>query len=460
MNSAMNADTAAQNVSPAEIRARAARIVSQVADQGRSLDALLPASGGSAQERGLTRSLVYGTVRWHIRLSAVLAKLSSRPPADLDPELRALLLVGLFQLLHSDIAAHAVVAETVEAARALKQPKAAGFVNAILRRCQREAASLTGAIDSDEFDRDGAIRTAHPHWFVQMLAGDWPQSYRQILDANNMHPPMWLRVNRQRTTTRDYLQRLNEAGHIAHLGDCSPDAIRLEVPTDVRNLPDFSQGHVSVQDAAAQLAAHLLAPQPGDRVLDACAAPGGKTCHLLELEPRIGELVALDISSPRLRKVQENLLRLHLQATLLAGDASEPDTWWDGRTFNRILLDVPCSATGVVRRHPDIKLLRRTADIDDLAQRQAHLLATIWPLLAPGGRLLYASCSALRRENAAVVAAFLKAHADARDCTAAEMAARLSVAGVLTPYVGPGHAIAAGEAQMDGFYYACLDKSH
>jgi 16S rRNA (cytosine967-C5)-methyltransferase len=293
-----------------------------------------------------------------------------------------------------------------------------------------------------------------------MLARDWPQVNNEILDANNAHPPMWLRVNRRCTSAHAYLQRLNDAGLVAHLSGCAPDAIRLEVPTDVRNLPDFSAGYVSVQDAAAQLAAPLLAPQPGDRVLDACAAPGGKTCHLLEVEPRIGELVALDVSSPRLRKVQENLARLNLQATLLVGDASDPDAWWDGRLFNRILLDVPCSATGVIRRHPDIKLLRRAADIDELAQRQAALLTQIWPLLAPGGRLLYASCSALRQENASVVAAFLKAHADARDCTAAELANRLPVACALTPYAGPGHAIAAGEAQMDGFYYACLDKSH
>jgi 16S rRNA (cytosine967-C5)-methyltransferase len=369
-------------------------------------------------------------------------------------------LVGLFQLLHTDIAPHAVVSETVEATRALKQPKAAGFVNAILRRCQREAAAVLAVIDSEAFDAEGAVQTSHPHWFVQLLARDWPQNYKQILAANNAHPPMWLRVNRQHTTAQEYLQRLNDAGLVAHLSDCAPDAIHLAIPTDVRNLPDFSAGHVSVQDAAAQLAAYLLAPQAGDRVLDACAAPGGKTCHLLELEPRIGELVALDVSAPRLRKVQENLTRLNLQATLLVGDASEPDAWWDGRPFNRILLDVPCSATGVIRRHPDIKLLRRAADIDDLAQRQADLLTQLWPLLAPGGRLLYASCSALRRENAAVVAAFLKAHAGAIDCTAADLAVRLPATCVLRPYAGPGHAIAAGEAQMDGFYYACLEKSY
>jgi 16S rRNA (cytosine967-C5)-methyltransferase len=446
-------DTEMHLSSPAEIRARAARIVAQVAEQGRSLDNVLPASAGSAQERGLTRSLVYGTVRWHIRLTAALAKLSARPSAEMDPELRALLLVGLFQLLHTDIAAHAAVAETVEATRALKQGKAAGFVNAILRRCQRETGAINAAIDQDI-----GLRTAHPQWLVKMLVQDWPDAHREILDANNAHPPMWLRVNRQLCTTDEYLRRLNEAGFAAQRSACAPQALRLEVPTDVRNLPDFSAGYVSVQDAAAQLAAALLAPRAGDRVLDACAAPGGKTCHLLELEPGIRELIALDVSPVRLRKVQENLTRLNLRATLIAGDAGEPGAWWDNRQFDRILLDVPCSATGVIRRHPDIKLLRRAADIDALAERQAALLAQVWPLLARGGRLLYASCSALRAENAVVVAAFLKAHADARDSTAAALGTCLPAACVLAPYPGPGHAIAAGEAQMDGFYYACLDK--
>jgi 16S rRNA (cytosine967-C5)-methyltransferase len=399
---------------------------------------------------------VYGTVRWYLRLNAALAELSSRPAEELDPELRALLLVGLFQLLHTDIAAHAAVAETVEATRVLKQPKAAGFVNAILRRCQREAATLSVGID-----RDRATRTSHPQWFVQSLAQDWPDTQDEILGANNGHPPMWLRVNRQCTTTPAYLERLNAAGYIAHTSEYAPQALRLESPTDVRNLPDFAAGHVSVQDAAAQLAAPLLAPRSGQRVLDACAAPGGKACHLLELEPAIGELVALDISPARLRKVQENFTRLNLKATLVSGDAGEPATWWDGRQFDRILLDVPCSATGVIRRHPDIKLLRREADIHELAQRQATLLAVNWNLLAPGGRLVYASCSALRAENAVVVAAFLKAHADALDNTAQALAEGLPATAnlaLLNELQGPGLAIRAGAAQMDGFYYACLDK--
>jgi 16S rRNA (cytosine967-C5)-methyltransferase len=450
--------TAKSAETPAQIRARAARVVAQVADSGKSLDALLsagPIDASDAQARGLTRSLVYGTIRWQIRLSAVLAKLSARPPQELDSELRALLLVGIYQLLHTDIAAHAAVAETVEAARALKQPRAAGFVNAILRRCQREGSAMASSLDND-----AAVRTAHPQWFVAQLKNDWPDRYATILDANNQHPPLWLRVNRRRGTVTEYLQRLIAAGHPAEIGACAPESIRLLDPVDVRRLPDFDLGAVSVQDAAAQLAAHLLDAQLGQRVLDACAAPGGKTCHVLELEPGIAELIAVDVSAGRLRRVEENLTRLQLRATLIAGDAADPSKWWDGKHFHRILLDVPCSATGVIRRHPDIKLLRRSSDIPDLAREQARMLSSAWPLLAPGGRLLYASCSALRAENAEVVSAFLTAQPDARDATAETVAARLPACGAyLAAGAGPGRAIAAGEAQMDGFYYACLDKA-
>jgi 16S rRNA (cytosine967-C5)-methyltransferase len=452
-------DNKSTTISPPEIRARAARVVAQVTENGRSLDGLLPANAGSAHERGLTRSLVYGTVRWHIRLSAVLSQLSARSIHEMDPELRALILVGLFQLLHTDIAPHAVVSETVEAVRVLGQPNAAGFVNAILRRCQREAAEIFAAIDNQD-EGSLSIRTAHPAWFVKALAKDWPEKHVAILDANNAHPPMWLRVNARHGSAAQYVRRLAEMGLTAHLSECAPHAVRLETPTDVRNLPDFAAGHCSVQDAAAQLAALLLAPKPGDRVLDACAAPGGKTCHMLEMEPEIRELVALDVSTVRLRKVQENLARLDLKATLVSGDASEPDSWWDGQLFDRILLDVPCSATGVIRRHPDIKLLRRVSDIEELAERQTELLAELWPLVAPGGRLLYASCSALRAENADVVQGFLQANRDARDVTAKVLANCMPSSCSLTAYTGPGYAIAAGEAQMDGFYYACLDKNN
>lgn len=434
---------------PAEIRARAARIVAQVAEQGSSLDTLLDQGAETPQERGLLRSLCYGTLRWHIRLNAMLGLLSTRPSQSLDAEVRALTLVGLFQLLHTDIAPHAAVAETVEAARVLKHPKATGFLNAILRRCQREAQSLSGQIDAD-----AAIRSAHPAWLVDALRQDWPDDYAAILEANNGHPPFWLRVNTRRIARDAYRERLASAGMTATPSPFAPEALLLSHAVDVNALPGFADGWVSVQDAAAQLAAHLLAPQSGQRVLDACAAPGGKTCHLLELHDDLEELLAIDHSSSRLRRIEANLSRLNLSATVLEADANQPSEWWDGRPFDRILLDTPCSATGVIRRHPDIKLLRRREDIATLSARQAQLLAALWPLLAVNGRLVYASCSALKAENAAVVGAFLTSHAEARDVTATA-AAELG----LPSRPGPGIPLRTGEDGMDGFYYACLVKT-
>lgn len=437
---------------PAEIRAQAAQLLSQVADEGRSLDFLLENRSDAPQERGLLRSLSYGSVRWYWRLIAVLEQLSSQPPAALEPQVRALCIVGLYQLLHTDIAPHAAVAETVEAARVLKFNRATGFLNAILRRCQREAVELGKRVD-----RSLAVRTAHPQWLVEQLQHDWPIQTETILTCNNVHPPFWLRINQQRVSRDAYLAQLVESGIEAQISAHAPQALLLSQATDVQLLPGFSEGHLSVQDAAAQLAAHLLDAQAGERVLDACAAPGGKTCHVLELQPELSELVAVDISPGRLRRVRGNLKRLGLTATLVAGDAAEPETWWDQKAFDRILLDVPCSATGVIRRHPDIKLLRWSTDIAKLAARQSQLLARLWTLLKPGGRLLYASCSALKAENTEVIAAFLAEHPEARDDT--QQAARaLGFEHALLPQA-MGLAIQVGEGEMDGFYYACLTKA-
>ena len=431
----------------ASVRARAAELVSLVADRGRSLDSERFDEQSSAQERGLLRSLTYGTVRWHIRLHALLVELLDQSPQKLDPEIRALALVGLFQLFHTDIAPHAVVAETVEAVRVLRRPRAAGLINAVLRRAQREGTALL-----QDIDHSLAVRTAHPDWLVDVLMRDWPTEAESMLDANNQHPPFWLRVNRRRSTRDEYAARLLKDGVASRASEYAPDALLLDKASDVRSLPGFREGAVSVQDAAAQLAAPLLKLEPGQRVLDACAAPGGKTCHMLELEPELAELVAVDIAPSRLKRIRENLDRLGLGATLLAGDASQPQAWWDGKPFDRILLDVPCSATGVIRRHPDIKLLRRAEDIDALSARQLTLLQQLWTLVAPGGRLVYASCSALRAENAAVVAQFLAEYEDAHDGTPQwDLRVRDDP--------GPGLRIVPGEADMDGFYYACIDKN-
>jgi 16S rRNA (cytosine967-C5)-methyltransferase len=433
---------------PAQIRAAAARLVSQTADSGRSLDELLAGDADEGSARGLKRSLAYGTLRWHFRLIEILARLTERPVDRMQPELRALLEVGLFQLLSGETAEHAAVAETVNAARELGFARGAGFVNAVLRRFQREKAAVLQSVDVDL-----AVRTAHPRWFVEALQRERPAAAVAILEANNAHPPMWLRVNRQRASVAEYQDALVAAGWQAQRHPQAPDALLIEPAADVRTLPGFAAGQVSVQDAAAQLAVELLAPQPGERILDACAAPGGKTCHILE---RVGgpcHVTALDVSAARLDRVHENLARLGLSADVRAGDLATPADWWDRKAYDRILLDVPCSATGVIRRHPDIKLLRRASDIPPLARRQRELLRAAWSLLAPGGTLLYTSCSVLWAENEAVVAEFLRTTAGAEDRTA-----------LLTKgwgpgaagSVGPGYLNLPGAAGMDGFYYACL----
>lgn len=435
---------------PAQVRADAARIVAEVF-AGRSLDDLLAADTAEGSARGLKRSLCYGTLRWHFRLVAVLNALADRSPDKLDPRLRALLQVGLYQLVSGETAEHAAVAETVSAARALGFDKAAGFVNAVLRRFQREKDAVLHAVD-----RDVALRTAHPRWFVEALRRDrGADAALAVLEANNAHPPFWVRVNRMRADVAGVAAELEAAGFTVARHPFAPDALRVEPATDVRSLPGFVDGRLSVQDAAAQLAVELLAPEPGERILDACAAPGGKTCHVLERTTGRASVTALDVSQPRLERVRENLVRLGLQAELAAADVARVSQWFDGRAFDRVLLDVPCSATGVIRRHPDIKVLRRAKDIPALVRRQAELLDAAWSTLKPGGRLLYTSCSVLAAENEQLVAGFLGRTAGARDLTP-----ELTRGWPARPAAsGPGYQVLPGEADVDGFYYACLAKS-
>jgi len=437
---------------PAEVRAEAARVLLSVL-QGRSLDAALridPQS--SAQERGLLRSLCFDSARWYFRLDALLNRLLSRPGQKLHPEVRALAIIGLCQLVYTQTPAHAIVAETVNAARVLGHPRAAGLINALLRRTLREQAVLL-----EEIDADLPTRTSHPRWLVEQLAADWPERHLQILDANNERPPFWLRVNTQRVSAGEYRRKLEQAGLGILESRFEGECLCLERAVDVAELPGFAKGFVSVQDAAAQLAGRLMSPKPKDRILDACCAPGGKTGHLLELQPELAELVAVDSSAERLLRVHDNLRRLGLRANVIAADVGEPESWWDGRMFQRILLDVPCSATGVIRRHPDIKLLRRPEDIPALAVRQAQLLRTVWPMLESGGRLVYASCSALRAETSEVIEAFLASTSQARDITRSAFEA-LGPDIELDIEAATGHRIPAGSGRMDGFYYACLYK--
>jgi len=435
----------------AAIRAAAARAVAVVATRGRRLeDAVAEATQGGVP-RPAVQSLAFGTVRWYFELTGCLARLLDRPDSKQDPEVRALMMVGLYQLLHGTTPEHAAVSETVEAVRALGRPRAAGLVNAVLRRFQRERAAVVAAAHVQR-----AARYAHAEWMLDAFARDWPGEWESIAAAGNAEPPMWLRVNARRGSRDAYLSRLAAAGLSAEPCAFAPEAARLAEPVAVDALPGFADGDVSVQDAAAQLAPRFLAAAPGMRVLDACAAPGGKACHVLELEPGLAELVALDVDAARAARIESNLARLGLAARVIVGDCTQPAAWWDGRPFERILLDVPCSGTGVIRRHPDIKLLRRNDDIARFAARQAALLRACWGLLAPGGRLVYASCSVLAPENAAVVGGFLAGEPGA---VAVTESARLLLPGAL-PWrlAGPGCALPSGAADADGFYYACLEK--
>lgn len=432
--------------SGAEVRAAASRVVAAVAHEGRSLDdaLLVPRAGLAGPDRALLAELSYGALRWYPRLRRWAGLLPARPLPPRDAVIEALLVVGLYQLEETRVPDHAAVAATVEAARVLGRPRLAGLVNACLRRWQRESEALKARVA-----REPEVVHAHPRWWLDALAADWPRAWEAIVAANNDRAPLWVRVNRQRSDPADWRARAADAGIEAEPWAPAPEALRLAGPVPVESLPGFGAGEVSVQDGAAQLAAGLLVPEPGMRVLDACAAPGGKACHLLERWPDI-RLTALDVSPERLERVADNLARLGLEAELVAGDAGEPRVWWDGRPYERILLDAPCTGSGVIRRHPDIKLLRRPGDVAALAAQQRGLLAALWPTLAPGGRLLYATCSVLRAENTANIVAFLASHPDARAVDLAEPG--------WGRRAGPGRQVLPGEAGADGFYYACLVK--
>ncbi len=434
-----------------DCRAAAARVLSAVCSDGQSLGRALARNEREVlpRDRPLLRELCYGTLRQHPRLDALIKPLLQKPFKPKDDDLRQLLLVGAYQLLHSRIPDHAALAATVEATRTLGKGWATGLVNGVLRNLQRRHDQLAEKLPP-------AARDAHPDWLWQQLRQAWPQQADAIIAAGNDYPPMCLRVNtsrlrvnKEKSSRDDYLTALGNAGIAASPCELAADGLRLAQPVDVDQLPGFDDGHVSVQDEAAQLAARLLDPQPGERILDACAAPGGKTGHLLELQPQLAELIALDSDAERLERVADNLRRLQLDAQLLLGDAGTPDDWYDGRPFDRILLDAPCSGTGVIRRHPDIKVLRSAADIDALAKLQGELLRALWPLLKPGGTLLYVTCSILPTENRDVASAFLAETTDAKEQQIdAEWGISQTVGRQLLP--APGG--------CDGFYYARIRK--
>ncbi len=431
-------------------RAAAARAVDAVVTGGRSLDAAIAGFEADIDEeaRPLMRMLCYGALRRHWQLRGWIGGLLARPLKRRDSVIEALLSIGLLQLVDTRVPDHAAVSLTVEAARQLRRPKLAGLVNACLRRFQREGMAK-GEPASEE------MRWNHPQWLIDRIREDWPQHWQDILSANNEQAPLWLRVNLSRGSVADYLERLSAAGIAASPLPEIPGAVRLAEPVPVDRLPGFAGGDASVQDAAAQLAAPWLLKGSGAaRALDACAAPGGKTGHLAEIGRAGLEIWALDADGERLDAVRSNLERLGRAATIVQADASKPGEWWDRRPFDAILLDAPCSATGVIRRHPDIKLLRRPGDIRGLAAVQHDLLAALWGLLSPGGRLLYVTCSALAAENDAVVGAFLDAQEDAVENDV------LPINNIrdLMHRKAYGYQVLPGVAGLDGFYFACLEK--
>lgn len=381
--------------------------------------------------RAAVQDLSFNALRGYGLVDVILDRLLERPLTDND--LRGLLLAALTELLNRPQHAHTVVHQAVEAAVILGQPRAKGLVNAVLRNFQRRGEQLRAEIEATETGR-----FHHPQWWIDRVRSAYPARWEEVLLAANVHPPMALRVNTRRASVADYLGELAAAGIDARaLGGAG---IMLNRPCRTEALPGFAEGRVSVQDKGAQAAASLLDVEPGMRVLDACAAPGGKTAHLLELVDC--ELLAIDISRERLARVSENLVRLGLSAAVRVGDAAEPNTFWDGKPFDRILADVPCSASGVVRRHPDIRWLRRSSDIEGFAATQARMLEALWQLLAPGGTLLYATCSVFPEENGLQVRSFLDRHPEAL---------KMPLAGLGDGQILPG-------SETDGFYYALLEK--
>ncbi len=427
-----------------DCRAAAATVLARVIDGGEALDAPLAAALAEvpARDQALLRQLCFGSLRQYHRLDGIASSCLDKPLKRRDTDVRALLLIGLHQLLDLRIPDHAAISTCVDACRALGKPWATRLVNGVLRRCLRESDRLQAGLSDSQ-------RASHPDWLLTELKRCWPHHWQALVAANNGHPPMCLRSNRRRVSREDYLLRLQAAGLEAEACELADTGIRLAKATDVSALPGFAEGEVSVQDEAAQLAAVLLDAQPGERVLDACSAPGGKACHVLERQPELGELVAMDSDAGRLARVEENLERLQLSAAILCGDAGEPPGELAAESFDRILVDAPCSGSGVIRRHPDIKLLRRREDIAGLVQQQLRILDGLWPLLKPGGRLLYVTCSVLPAENAEVVARFLDRHDDAGSQP-------LEVSwGVVS---GAGRQLLSAAGGSDGLFYAQLEK--
>jgi 16S rRNA (cytosine967-C5)-methyltransferase len=418
-----------------------------VLDRSRNLaDADETGSLPDARDRALAMHLAYGVVRWLNSLQWLSGQLLGRPLKKKDRDINRLVLLGLYQLWQDRTAPHAVINETAECARLLGKPWAVGLVNAILRRFQREQQHWLDRLEEQP------ERFAHPQWILHKIQADWPDEWQGIIQANNRPAPLWLRINRSKPGQKEIAGRLEKSGFTTESHPAAPDAVRVMPAAVVGEIPGFQDGHFSVQDPAAQLAVDLLKLDAEHRVLDSCAAPGGKTCHILERFPSI-EMTAIELSESRLGLIQENVDRLRFSGRdglrLVAGDAAEPSDWWDGEPFDRILLDAPCTATGVIRRHPEIKWLRSTEQFEKVIQLQEKLLTRLWPLLKVDGILVYATCSVLVDENRSQISRFLADHNEAE---------AVFVEAAWGHDQNCGRQILPGEEEMDGFFYACMRK--
>ena len=430
-----------------QARALAAVVLTEILMQRQTLTMVLPVfleRLSHEQDRAFVQELCYGVMRWYFRLEAILAPMLQKDLKQKHLDIKMLMMIGLYQFDYLHVPEHAVVSATVAACDDLDKPWAKKLVNAILRRYQRERPALT-----ESLGQNIDVLHAHPAWLVGELQHDHPSHWLQIIVANNQRPPMFLRINQRLTTRADYLEKLERENIMAAATFYSPVGIKLDKPVAVKYLPGFQDGLVSVQDLAAQLAVPLLEARSDQRILDACAAPGGKLAHILETANDLCEVMAIELVPARTEKLKRTLQRLRLQAKIIEADARTPGLWWDGRQFDRILLDAPCSATGVIRRHPDIKVLRSMDDVQSVIRTQSELLAALWPLLKPGGKLLYSTCSVLACENDLQIGGFIAAHHDAgQDTIRAEW-------GLPTAC---GKLIVTGQEDMDGFYYARLQK--
>ncbi|RKF22193.1 16S rRNA (cytosine(967)-C(5))-methyltransferase RsmB [Alginatibacterium sediminis] len=426
------------------VRAAAAQILFQVVDQGQSLSQMLARYQARVEMRefALLQELCYGVLRWLPRFEHCIQERMEKPLKGKIRCLHFLLMVGLYQLYFMRIPAHAAVSETVQACHSLGYANLKKLLNGVLRSIEREYPDL-------EFESGPqALIDCHPSWIRKRLQATYPDTWKNIVDANNQRAPMWLRVNSNKSSVADYKKQLTELEIDSYTHPFAIDALRLEKPCGVGSLPEFELGVSSVQDAAAQFAAHILDAQAGDAVLDACAAPGGKTCHIMERQGQLKSMLAIDVDAQRLERVQQNLDRIGLDAKLMAVDAASADAFSD-MCFDRILLDAPCSATGVIRRHPDIKWLRRESDIAALVALQAKILDNLWHFLRPGGTLVYATCSILPDENSQQVEAFLARQSDASLEAIEYQSDPSSIGWQLLP----------GVEHSDGFYYAKLVKA-